>query len=86
MAFHTKLQRVQSHCVLGTTKYMDLLKFMINLDILYYLIIVIVIKFVIRLNILYVKKVVLQIVLTIILQESELIHMILYLLENINFS
>ena len=44
------------------------------------------IKFVIRLNILYVKKVVLQIVLIIILEGSKLIHMILYLLKNIDFS
>ena len=36
-------------------------------------------KFVIILNILSVKKVVLQILLIINLQESELIHMILYL-------
>ena len=37
------------------------------------------IKFVIRLNILSVKRVVLQIVLIIILERSELIHIILYL-------
>ena len=39
------------------------------------------IKFVVELNILQVKKVVLQIVLIIILQEPELIHVILYLLK-----
>ena len=34
MTFHTKLQRVQNHCVLGSIKYMDLLGFvMVNLDI-----------------------------------------------------
>ena len=44
---------------------------------------VIVITFVIRLNTLQVKKVVFQIVLIIILQESELIHVILYLLKKI---
>ena len=44
---------------------------------------VIVITFVIRLNTLQVKKVVFQIVLIIILQESELIHVIIYLLKKI---
>ena len=44
---------------------------------------VIVITFVIRLNTLQVKKVVFQIVLIIILQESEFIHMIIYLLKKI---
>ena len=49
---------------------MDLLKFIIKLDIHYYLIIVVVIKFVIRLNSLRVKKVVLQTVFINILQVS----------------
>ena len=44
---------------------------------------VIVITFVIRLNTLQVKKVVFQIGLIIILQESELIHVIIYLLKKI---
>ena len=44
---------------------------------------VIVITFVIRLNTLQVKKVVFQIVLIIILQESGLIHVIIYLLKKI---
>ena len=44
---------------------------------------VIVITFVIRLNTLQVKKVVFQIALIIILQESELIHVIIYLLKKI---
>ena len=44
---------------------------------------VIVITFVIRLNTLQVKKVVFQIVLIIILQESELTHVIIYLLKKI---
>ena len=37
MAFHTKRQRVQNHCVLGMIKQMDLLKFLTKLDIQYYL-------------------------------------------------
>ena len=49
---------------------MDLLKFIIKLDIYYYLIIVVVIKFVIRLNSLWVKKVVLQTVFIKIVQVS----------------
>ena len=44
---------------------------------------VIAITFVIRLNTLQVKKVVFQIVLIIILQESELNHVIIYLLKKI---
>ena len=44
---------------------------------------VIVITFVIRLNTLQVKKVVFQIGLIIILQESELIHVIIYILKKI---
>ena len=48
----TKLQCVQNHYVLGSTKQMGLLKFMIKLDIQCYLITVIMMKFVIRLNIL----------------------------------
>ena len=32
MTFHTKRQRVQNHSVLGSIKYMDLLKFIIKLD------------------------------------------------------
>ena len=43
------------------------------------------IKFVIGLNILYVKKLVSQIALIIIFQESELIHIILYLLKILTF-
>ena len=54
---------------------------MIKIDIYYFLTIMIIntimTKFVIKLNILQMKKRVLQIVLIIILQESELIHMIL---------
>ena len=50
-----------------------------KISILYYLIIVIAIKFVRRLIILEMKKVVLQIVLIIILQESDLIHINFYL-------
>ena len=39
MAFHTELQQVQNHCVLGSIKWMGLLGFMVvNLDIFYYLI------------------------------------------------
>ena len=61
---------------------MDLLLFlMVKLSIQYYLIMTCLIKFVIRLNILQVKKVVLQIVLIIILERSELIDIILYLLK-----
>ena len=33
MKLHTKLQRVQNHCVLGSIKQMDLLRLMIKLDI-----------------------------------------------------
>ena len=67
MIFHTKLKQVQNHCVLGSIRWMDLLKFMIKLGILWYLIID-VIKSVVALNILQVKKLVLQIVLIITLQ------------------
>ena len=52
MTFHTKRQRVQKHSVLGSIKYTDLLKFIIKLDLQYYLIIDIVIKLMIRLIIL----------------------------------
>ena len=33
MKLHRKCQRVQNHCELGSMKYMDLLKFIIKLDI-----------------------------------------------------
>ena len=35
--FHTKLQRVQNHCILGLIKLMDLLKPIMDLDVCYYL-------------------------------------------------
>ena len=60
-------------------KQMDLLKFMIELDIQYYLLIGGMIKFLTMLNILKEKKLVLQMALIIVLKESELIHMILCL-------
>ena len=72
---------MQNHCVSGTIKQMDLLKFMMKVNLDYYLIVVGVIKFVIGLDVLYVKKLVSQIVLIKTLQESELIHIILYLLK-----
>ena len=43
-------------------------------------------KYLIRLNILEVKKLLLQLVLIIISERSQLIHIILYLLKNIDFS
>ena len=52
---------------------------MMELDIKYYLVLDYVMNFIIELDILEVKKAVLQIVLIIILQESELIHIIRYL-------
>ena len=51
MTFQTKLQQVQNQWVLGTIKWIDLLKFIIKLDIWYYLTSG-VIKFAIGLNIL----------------------------------
>ena len=33
MTFHKKPQQAQNHCVFGLMKYMDLLKFMMELDI-----------------------------------------------------
>ena len=60
-------------------KQMDLLKFMIELDIQYYLLIGSMIKFLTMLNILKEKKMVLHIALIIVLKESELIHIILCL-------
>ena len=64
---------------LGLMKQMDLLKFMMELDIQYYLTLYGMMKFIIGLNIFQVKKVILQLVLIIILQNSELIYIILYL-------
>ena len=58
---------------------MDLLKFMIQLDIYYYLVMKNMMQFMMRLDILQVKKVVLHIVLVKILQESKSIHIIFYL-------
>ena len=52
MAFHTELQQVQNHFVLGKMKQMDLLKFIMELYIWYYLIVVDLIKFETGLNIL----------------------------------
>ena len=52
MTFHTKLQRVKNHCISGTIKQMDLLKFMMKVNLDYYLIVVGVIKFVIGLDVL----------------------------------
>ena len=49
---HTKLQLGQNHCALGSIKQMDLLKFIMELDIHYYLIMGGLIKFVTGLNIL----------------------------------
>ena len=79
MTFRKKPSWVQSHCVFGSKKQMDLLKLMVELDTQCYLILRDIMQFIIGLNILKGKKVVLQIVLIIILQESELIHIILYL-------
>ena len=47
---------MQNHCVLGAIKQTALLKFMMELDISYFLIMGSLIKFVIKLNILQVKK------------------------------
>ena len=58
---------------------MNLLKFMMEVDIYYYLFMEDIMQFIIGLNILLVKKVILQIVLIIVLQESELINIIIYL-------
>ena len=57
---------------------MNLLKFMMEVDIYYYLFMEDIMQFIIGLNILLVKKVILQIVLIIVLQESELINIIIY--------
>ena len=45
-----KFKRVQNHCVLGSIKWIDLLKFIIKLEIYNYLMLVIVKEFVVRLN------------------------------------
>ena len=58
-------------------KNMDLLKFMMELDIYYYLVLKVMMQLTRGLDILSVKKVVLQILLIIIFQESESIHIIL---------
>ena len=52
MTFHAKLELVQNHCVLGSMKQMDFLKFMMELDVQYYLIMAGLKKFVIGLEIL----------------------------------
>ena len=39
MKFHAKLLSVQYYCVLGSMKQVDLLKFMMRLDIQYYLVV-----------------------------------------------
>ena len=60
----------------------DGLRFVVmNLDIFYYLIMDCLMKFVLKLNILLVEKLVLKIVLIIILEKSELIHVSLYILK-----
>ena len=56
MTFHAKNVWVQHHYLLGSMKQMDLLKFMMKLDIQYYLVIVGMIKLVIDLNIKSVVK------------------------------
>ena len=60
---------------------MDLLKFAMELVIWYYLIVIVAMKVVKGLNILQVEKEESHVVLTISLQESELIYMIPYLLK-----
>ena len=60
---------------------MDLLKFIIELDVSCYLIMIGLIKINIGLNILQVKKVLLQIALIVIFEISKLIHIILYRLK-----
>ena len=74
MAFHTKFSWVENHSVFGLIKQKNSLKLMVELDItikyyeIYY-----------KMKYLVSKKVVLQIILIIVSQESELIHIILYL-------
>ena len=65
---------------------MDLLKFMMELDIWKYMIMKDILQFMIELIILWIKQVILQIVLIRILQEPELIYITLYLRKNIDFS
>ena len=79
MKYHTKLLLVQNCYVLGLTKQMDLLKFEMELDIQYYLVLKEMMQFIIELGILGVKKVLLHKFLIIILQEPQLIYIILYL-------
>ena len=65
--------------VLGSMKYMELLKFMTELDIQNYLVLGFIIGLMIGLIILWVKNVIMNTVLIIILEESELIRINLYL-------
>ena len=65
---------------------MDLLKFMMELDIWKYMIMKDILQFMIELIILWIKQVILQIVLIRILQEPEPIYITLYLRKNIDFS
>ena len=65
--------------VLGSMKYMELLKFMTELDIQNYLVLGFIIGLMIGLIILWVKNVIMNMVLVIILEESELIRINLYL-------
>ena len=58
MTFHTKHLRVQNYCVFGSIKQMNLLKFVMELDMQYNLVIIGIMKFLIVFfdNILQVKK------------------------------
>ena len=79
MTFHTKLQRVQNHCVFDKIdriiKIHDKIRYLVLFDYSYCD------KICDKIKYLIVKKVVLHIVLIIIVQESELIHMIFDLLK-----
>ena len=65
MKYLAKLLQVQNHGILGSIKQIDLLKFMMELDIQYNMVLEVMTQFVIGLDIL---NVALQIVLIIILQ------------------
>ena len=52
LTFHAKLLWVENHCVLGLTKYMDLLMFLMELNILHCLVLEDMIQFMVEPDIL----------------------------------
>ena len=56
MTFHTKLCLAQTSCVLNLIKWMDLLEFMMRLDLKYYLVLKNMMPFRMKLDVLLAKK------------------------------